>query len=143
VSTPALSRAEAGARHRLGSLAVAVGFAVLACVWLGPLPELAASTFTAHMTMHVAVVCVAAPILASGLAGTRYDRVDMHPLLFSPLTASLAELVVVWGWHTPVLHAVAREHEFGLMTEQASFRCSADRALDGAGERASGCSGCC
>jgi putative membrane protein len=94
---------------------------VLAAVWLGPLPERAVHSFAAHMTMHMGVVAVAAPLLAFGVAGGRYDPVCKIPALFAPIPASLGELVVVWVWHAPALHHAARHSPLGLAVEQALF----------------------
>ena len=78
-------------------------------------------TFPAHMTLHMLIVAVAAPLLALALAGGRLDPVPRAPRLFSPIPASLVELVVVWGWHAPSLHHAAR-HDAGLLAlEQAMF----------------------
>ena len=100
------------------------GLAVLAAVWLGPLPGLASAAFAAHMTMHMAVVAVAAPLLALGVAGTRLDPVQRIPTLFAPVPASIAELIVVWAWHAPVLHHIARHSIGGLIAEQGTFLAS-------------------
>jgi putative membrane protein len=93
------------------------GLAVLALVWLGPLPR----SFAGHMTMHMGVVAVAAPLLALGLAGSRHDPVRVAPRLLSPIPASVVELIVVWGWHTPALHAAARHDTLAFTVEQGSF----------------------
>src|SRR5690606_3990219 len=93
---------------RVTEWAPAAGVGVLAAVWFGPLPGLASELFAAHMAMHIAVVCVAAPLIAVGLGGSRFDPVESWPVVFSPLTASLIELVVVWGWHAPGPHEAAR-----------------------------------
>lgn len=98
-----------------------IGIAVLALAWLGPLPALAGHAFFAHMMMHMGVVAVAAAFLAVGIAGSSVDPTPRWPALFSPIAASLAELVIVWGWHAPGFHAFARESEFGLILEQGSF----------------------
>src|SRR3546814_18718364 len=37
------------------------------------------------------------------------------------MAAMLAELVVVWGWHLPLLHHAARSSTAALAAEQASF----------------------
>lgn len=97
------------------------GVAALAAAWLGPLPELAGQSFAAHMTLHMTVVAVAAPLVAIGLAGTAADPVRRMPGLFAPLPASLIELIVVWSWHAPVLHSAARHATHMLLIEQASF----------------------
>lgn len=97
------------------------GLLVLGAVWLGPLPGLAPHAFFAHMTMHMGVVAVAAPLLALGLAGGRFDPVHKAPRLFSPIPASVLELVVVWAWHAPMLHHAARHSTAGLAAEQGMF----------------------
>jgi putative membrane protein len=100
------------------------GAAVLAAAWLSPLPALAGSGFSAHMTLHMAVVAVAAPLLAVGTAGGRFDPVRRWPGAFPAVPASLVELVVVWAWHAPALHHAARHSSWGFALEQASFLAS-------------------
>jgi putative membrane protein len=95
--------------------------AMLAALWLGPLPGLAHRSFTAHMVMHMGVVAVAAGLAALALAGTRLDPARRAPRLFAPIPAMLGELVVVWGWHAPAPHAWARHEPWGLVLEQGSF----------------------
>lgn len=102
-------------------LLLVAGIALLAAVWLGPLPDLARTYFAAHMTMHMAVVAVAAPLIAFGVKGSRTDPTLARPRLFAPIPASVVELVVVWGWHTPALHHLARTSVVGLVAEQAMF----------------------
>ena len=97
------------------------GVGTLALVWLGPLPGLAQHAFYAHMTMHMGVVAVAAPFLALGIAGTSYDPIPRYPRLFMPIPASVLELVIVWAWHAPALHQIARHSAAGLAAEQGSF----------------------
>jgi putative membrane protein len=82
---------------------------------------LAAHGFAVHMTMHIGVVAVAAPLLALGVAGGRLDPVRKLPALFAPIPASIVELIVVWAWHAPALHHVARHTTAGLLAEQATF----------------------
>lgn len=100
---------------------LASGVVTLALVWLGPLPGLAPRYFSAHMTMHMGVVAVAAPLLALGLAGGRFDLTRAWPRLFSPIPASFVELAIVWAWHAPALHHAARHSVSGLVAEQAMF----------------------
>lgn len=97
------------------------GLLTLAAVWLGPLPQLARQAFFAHMTMHMGVVAVAAPLLALGIAGGRLDPVRRVPGLFAPVPASVLELVVVWAWHAPVPHHLARQSAAGMVVEQGMF----------------------
>ena len=102
------------------------GAVVLAAAWLGPLPALARQSFAAHMTMHMAVVAIACPLLAWGVAGRRFDPLrggvdGWRAALFSPYLASAFEFVVVWAWHAPALHHLARHTTGGLLVEQAGF----------------------
>ena len=98
-----------------------LGLITLAAAWLGPLPALAREFFAAHMTMHMAVVAVAAPLLAIALGGGRYDPARKAPEWFAPIQASMLELVVVWAWHAPALHHAARHHGAALIAEQGMF----------------------
>lgn len=104
---------------RTGWLLLAL--AVLGLAWSGPLPALARHSFAAHMTMHIAIVAVAAPLLALAIAGTRADPVRALPRAVAPIPASMIELVVVWSWHAPALHLVARQQTGAFVLEQASF----------------------
>jgi putative membrane protein len=99
---------------------VILGTGVLAIAWTG-LGAIAANAFFAHMILHMAVVAVAAPLIALGLAGGRIDPVRRWPGLFAPVPFSIAELIVVWAWHTPVLHHAARQSAGGFALEQGSF----------------------
>lgn len=98
-----------------------LGLLTLAVAWLTALPQLAQQAFWAHMTMHMAVVAVAAPLISLGIAGSRYDPSPHAPTLFAPIPASIIELFVVWGWHAPTLHHAARHSKTGLVIEQGMF----------------------
>jgi putative membrane protein len=100
---------------------LAMALAVLGLTWLSPFPDLARHSFAVHMTMHIAVVAVAAPLLALAVAGTGADPVRAMPRLAAPIPASMIELVVVWAWHVPALHHAAREEADAFALEQASF----------------------
>ncbi|MEN2989661.1 cytochrome c oxidase assembly protein [Tistrella sp. BH-R2-4] len=102
-------------------LPVAAGLVVLAALWAGPLARASATSFAAHMAVHMGLVTIVAPLVAIGIAGSRYDPTPRHPLLFGPLPASLVELLVVWGWHAPLLHGWARTSGTGYILEQGSF----------------------
>ncbi|ODN71416.1 cytochrome c oxidase assembly protein [Methylobrevis pamukkalensis] len=99
----------------------AAGFLLLAFLWAGPLTGHAGHAFAAHMTLHMGVVAVAAPLIAIGIAGSRFDPTPRHPVLLGPLLASFVELVVVWGWHVPALHELARGGGPAFAAEQATF----------------------
>lgn len=98
-----------------------LGVLTLAAAWLGPLPALAAQSFAAHMAMHMMVVAIAAPLLAAGVAGNAFDPAHAQPHLFSPIPASMIELVVVWAWHAPLLHQAARHSVVPQVLEQSMF----------------------
>ena len=97
-----------------------IGTALLASLWTGRLPAMARSSFAAHMTLHLLVVAVAAPLVALGLAQWRGHQSRALRLL-DPLRAWLVELVVVWLWHTPALHHAAQVQLLPFVLEQASF----------------------
>jgi putative membrane protein len=111
----------ARAGQKLQAFSVCAGTALLAVVWLGPLPGLAREAFFAHMLMHMGVVAVAAPLLAIGVAGGPLDLARDFPRLFAPIPASILELVIVWAWHAPLLHHAARNHVSAFMIEQGMF----------------------
>lgn len=93
----------------------------LAAAWLGLAPFSGEHGFIGHMTVHVLVIAIAVPLLAIGLAGTRWDPTPHVPILFGPMTATVVEFVVVWGWHAPALHFAARTSPSVLIAEQLSF----------------------
>ena len=98
-----------------------LGILTLAATWLGPLPGLSRQAFFAHMTMHMSVVAIAAPLLSIGVAGGRFDPVRRAPRVFAPIPISILELIVVWTWHTPGLHHAARGLPWALAVEQGMF----------------------
>jgi putative membrane protein len=102
-------------------VSLALGIATLAAVWLLPLHQLVPGAFSAHMTMHMGVVAIAAPLVSYGVAGGRLDPVRKLPWLFAPIPASIVELVVVWAWHAPLLHHAARQSPWMMGLEQGSF----------------------
>ncbi len=99
---------------------LSLGCITLIAMWV-LLPLLAPQSFYVHMTMHMGVVAVAAPLLALGLAGGRFDPVRRAPRVFAPIPISLLELVVVWAWHAPGLHHAARHEIVALFAEQSMF----------------------
>lgn len=82
--------------------------AVLAAAWLGPLPALALERFAAQAALHVLLVTIAAPLLAAGVARSRFDPVRRWQHGFSPLGLSLLQAAVVWTWHAPAAQLAAR-----------------------------------
>lgn len=93
-----------------------LGLVLLAPIWAGPLLDAWRDSFAAHMLAHMGVVAIAAPLIAIGLS----DR--LPPVAtFTPLLASLVELIVVWGWHAPAARLWAESSTFATILEQASF----------------------
>ena len=93
-------------------------------VWFGPLPSMARHSFAAHMSIHISIVALVAPLIGLSIAGTRLDPVRHVPGLLAAVPISLIELIVVWAWHAPALHQAAREDLVTLLLEQASFLCA-------------------
>lgn len=102
-------------------LALVLAGLLLVALWFGPLPELAKASFAAHMSLHMGVVAVAAPLLALGTAGGALDPVRRWPRAFPPIPLSIAELAAVWVWHAPALHQFARASDAGFVVEQGTF----------------------
>jgi putative membrane protein len=99
----------------------AIGVALLGLLWLGPLPSAAATSFSAHMLLHMGIVAGVAPLIAGAIAGSALDPAVRWPGALHPVAASVVELVVVWGWHAPLFHLAARHDANVLIAEQASF----------------------
>lgn len=76
---------------------------------------------TGHMAAHMIAVAVAAPLLAVGIQGHRFDPAERWPRFASPLVAAMVEAVIVWGWHVPALRRLADHQPLWLVVEQASF----------------------
>ena len=96
------------------------GVLTLLVMW-GLLPWLAPPAFYVHMTMHMGIVALAAPLIAIGISGGLFDPVIKYGWLFAPIPISLLELTVVWAWHAPGLHQFARHNILGLIAEQGMF----------------------
>lgn len=100
------------------------GIGLLAVLWLVPWPG--RHSFAMHMAVHMGVVAVAAPLLAAAIANGPLDPARRRPrgwmaAAWWPLFASAVEFVVVWGWHVPGLHLLARHEPFAYVLEQVSF----------------------
>jgi putative membrane protein len=99
-------------------LAVIAGVSIAVLTWTGPLPRLASGSFATHMAMHMIIVSLAMPLLASGLFyKTTLPRVPVS----IPLAASLVDFAVIWAWHLPALHLFASQSTWGAVFQQASF----------------------
>ncbi|RUM95210.1 cytochrome-c oxidase [Pseudaminobacter arsenicus] len=100
--------------------ALTAGIILLGLIWLGPLLDIYRDSFFAHMLAHMGVVTIAAPLIAIGLVGSRWNFSGKSGL-FTPIPASLVELLVVWAWHAPALRSMAQASLAVTVLEQASF----------------------
>jgi putative membrane protein len=96
------------------------GIVLLAALWGVLLPFEDRSSFTIHMIAHMGVVAGAAPLIAIGLSGSRFDFQARWPW-FSPILASIIELAAVWAWHIPVLRALSESSGLVAALEQMTF----------------------
>lgn len=101
-----------------------LGVLTLLAAWTAPLLPIGSGPFAEHMAIHMGIVAIAAPLLAAGVAGGPLDPVRRLPRVFSPIPASVVELVVVWTWHAPALHHAARTDPLALVLEQGTFLAS-------------------
>ncbi|WJH38053.1 cytochrome c oxidase assembly protein (plasmid) [Aliirhizobium terrae] len=97
-----------------------VGVILLMALWAVLLPLADRASFTIHMIAHMGVVAGAAPLIAIGLSGTRFDLPARWPW-FSPIVASLLELVAVWIWHIPTFRALSESSPSIAAVEQVTF----------------------
>ena len=97
------------------------GVAVLAALWLGPLPSMSRTALLPHMLLHLGVTVIAAPLLALALANQAWLKAGLSQTAGATIAASLAEMAVVWGWHAPPLHEAAASIAPVFVAEQASF----------------------
>ncbi len=93
---------------------------LIVVLWGGILPFADRSSFTIHMIVHMGVVACAAPLIAVGLSGSRFDLPSRWPW-FSPILASIIELVAVWVWHIPALRALSESSGVVAGVEQVTF----------------------
>lgn len=100
---------------------LALGFVLLAGLWLGPLPAMSRTAFSAHMILHLGIVALVAPLMAIGLfrAGFRLD--NLRNIGNWTIAAFVLEMVVVWGWHAPAFHEAAARNLGFFMLQQVSF----------------------
>lgn len=107
--------------HMKRAALVVVAVALLALAWTGPRADAAGVSFTDHMARHMLLVTLVPALLVLAVAGTRADPTTRLPGLFSPLVASLTDLLVVWVWHMPALHHAARVRWDAALGEQGAF----------------------
>lgn len=123
---------------RSAALVAGVGTGWLA---VSPMAERLSDTGLAgHMTQHMVLIVVAAPLLAAGAPGTalvlalpmrwraavaRWRHVARHlPVvgaLFLPVTAWLVHVAALWLWHLPLVFDAAHDSPVLHGVEHASF----------------------
>jgi putative membrane protein len=101
-------------------VAMIIGLALIFLLWGILLPLADRESFSVHMIVHMGVVAGAAPLIAIGLSGTRFDFTANQPLL-TPLNASLIELFAVWIWHIQPLRALSESSPAVTALEQVIF----------------------
>lgn len=76
---------------------------------------------TGHMVGHMTTVAIAAPLIAHGISGARFDPATRWPRMVSPMAMMLVELATVWLWHLPGLRATVHGSWLVIAIEQACF----------------------
>lgn len=124
--------------------AFAAGAAAVLVALSPPVDRFAESSFAGHMTQHMILMTVAAPLLAFGGAGlpwtmalprggrrfvakvrsTALARWLRRPLHLA-LTAAGLHTVVLWGWHLPAPYLAAERSPTVHALEHASFLAAA------------------
>lgn len=98
-------------------ISLIAGLVLLPAGWLAA----AQAGMVGHMAGHMIAVAIAAPLLAFGLADSRFAPARRWPHIVTPLAMSLVELATVWGWHLPALRMLADTHLAAMVVEQAMF----------------------
>ena len=80
-----------------------------------------AGSFAAHMTLHMTVVGIGVPLLAAGIGPWVARQGWLRSQIALPIAVSVVDLIVVWGWHAPLLHQASRTLPWALAAEQFSF----------------------
>jgi putative membrane protein len=117
------------------------GVATLVLALISPIDALSAALFSVHMTQHMLLMVVAAPLLVLGNPMLAYvwalpkgDRVALAEgwrrarvtragwrMLSHPLTIFVLHVGALWIWHVPELYEAALEHRAVHTAEHASF----------------------
>lgn len=136
-----LGRRIAGPREKRRAAAFYAGLMVLAGALMSPLDALAHTLFSGHMTQHLLLMLVAAPLLVyarptaalvAGLPAGGRDMVRRTGLrgpgprkaaqaLARPVVVWILGTLALWAWHMPALYEAALAHEPVHVLEHASF----------------------
>jgi putative membrane protein len=137
------NRAAHGDFRRRGAVFFA-GWLVLAVALVSPLHEAGERSFSAHMFEHELIMLAAAPLLVIarpavilmwGFPGSGRQIIGraarsrgmrlIWERLTEPVTATVLQAAVLWGWHSPALFDLALENEAWHAIQHASFLVSA------------------
>jgi cytochrome c oxidase assembly factor CtaG len=132
------ARRRAGDRRRVGSFAA--GLAVMAVALAPPLEGAAGRRFSAHMTQHLLLMLVAAPLLVAGRPGAmllealpvatraRLGRALHRPgwrvarrLATNPVVVLTVSVGGFWAWHMPRLYEAALRNNAVHVLEHGTF----------------------
>jgi len=124
-------------RRSWQAAAFAGGLLTLAFALLSPLDALAGALFSAHMTQHLLLMTVAAPLLALAAPGAALSRgvprglrrllpvracaAGVRRAVTYPLTVWLLHALVVAAWHLPSLYGAALRSSAVHAVEHASL----------------------
>lgn len=116
------------------------GMLTLTLALISPLHALGGALFSAHMTQHVLLMGVAAPLIVLGAPLTaltwslphRGRRAVAHVLgagplrsvrkaLVTPATAWVLHAAAIWVWHAPSLYAATLTSELAHTAQHSSF----------------------
>lgn len=121
--------------RRRTAIGQAIGFhltmALLAATLFGPLDEWAERSAAAHMTQHMLLILVIAPLgvlvnplpLWRAALGPRSDPLWRGLLQVTrwPMAATLLHAAAIWAWHAPAPYLLALRNPFWHVVEHACF----------------------
>lgn len=103
---------------RSGALIVAAG--LLTIFIAASLAVFDPRAFSGHMSVHMALVAVIAPLFASGISGTRLDPTARWGA-GAAILLTFIEFVVVWIWHFPGMRNLAEASAGMRLLEHTTF----------------------
>ena len=114
------------------------GLALAVVAIVSPLHGWSETLFAAHMTQHLVLMVVAAPLLIAGrpvapflaalparvsrMLGRAHSAPRKHaPLLLHPIAVWVLSAIVLWAWHLPTLYDAALDNDVLHALEHATF----------------------